>query len=200
MNPRARSSFPKFIGSTPHFVVVYRGMDTQLKIKNRLLCMGALVLLGTAALGASGGDEPQRRWKTTPDDHAARRALMTHSGNSGAVMFSPGVQTEGSYYTYERDLAPEYNRRDEKLAITVPDATAGWYAWPVQSRPSLNDRDFFTTSKNPNTFVFPGTDGYSSYDRHQREIRRDRIRENQTHIYIHKRGDRGSNARRNRFR
>ncbi len=175
-------------------------MDTQSKMKNRLLCLGALTLVGTAACCASAGDEDQRRWKTTPSDHDARRALMTSSGNSSAVLFAPGVQTEGSFYTYERDLTPEYGRRDEQLSISVPNATAGWYAWPAQARPSLTDRDYFTVSNNPNTFIFPGTDGYSSYDQHRREIRRDRILENQTPVYIIRGGVRGNRSNRNRVR
>ena len=181
-------------------MVVYLCMKTQLKNMNRASCVVALALVGALSSSSLAGDQDERRWKTTPSDHAARRALMTSSGNSSALMFSPGVQTEGSFYTYERDMAPEFSRRDAQLSISVPNATAGWYAWPVQARPSLNDRDYFTVSSNPNTFIFPGSDGYSSHDQYQREVRRDRILKNQKHIYIHRSGSRGNPSKRNRVR
>jgi hypothetical protein len=174
-------------------------MDTQLKNRKRVFCLGALALISMAALGAQAGDDEKSRWKTTPGDHAQRRALMTSSGNSSAAIFAPGVRTEGSFYTYERDLAPEYNRRDSRLSLSVPDATAGWYAWPTPARPDLNDRDYFSTSSNPNTFIFPGTGGFASYDQHRREIRRDQILKNQRPVYIF-RGTRGTHKNRNRVR
>jgi len=184
---------------------LYIGMTLQLKNMNRSVTARALLALGALAICAGSSlagepDQDQRRWKTTPDDHQQRAALMTSSGNTGAVLFAPGVRTTGSFYTYERDLAPEFARRDSELSISESDATAGWYAWPTPARPSLNDRDYFTSSSNPATFVFPGSDGYSSYDRHRREIRRDRIRENQKHIHIHTRGNRGSHGFRRRVR
>jgi hypothetical protein len=175
-------------------------MDTQPKISNGIVRLGALTLIAMTALSAHAADEEQRRWKTTPDDHAQRRALMTSSGNSSAMLFAPGVRTEGSFYTYERDLAPEFDRRDSQLSLSVPDATAGWYAWPTPARPTLNDRDYFSTSRNPNTFVFPGTGGVSSYDQNRREIRRDRILENQKNIYIFRKGVHGTRSNRNRVR
>jgi hypothetical protein len=179
-------------------------MNAQPKKMNRARMGRALVMLGVLALGTgatiAGDRDADTRWKTTPDDRAQRAALMTSSGNSSAVLFAPGVRTVGSFYTYERDVAPEYDRRDSQLSLSTPDATAGWYAWPSPPRPSLNDRDYFTSSSNPSTFVFPGIDGYSSYDRHRREIRRDRIRENQKHIHIHTRGSRGSDGPRRRVR
>lgn len=149
-------------------------MNAQQKIKNRLLVVGMTAVVATFSSGLLGADQDQPRWKTTPSDHAQRRALMTSSGNSGAVLFAPGVLSQGSYYTYQRDQSPEYARRDAQLSLTTPDATGGWMAWPAQVRPDLDDRDYFSTSTNPNTFVFPGTGGYSSYNRYQRSVRRSR--------------------------
>ena len=180
-------------------------MNTQSKIMNRFMGTRALLVAGVvsvSAVGALANDDTNsdRFWKQSPSDQPQRAMLMTNSGNSGAVVFSPGVRTTGSWYLYERDLTPEFDRRDTALSLRVPDATAGWYAWPSPPRPSLNDRDYFTTSSNPNTFVFPGTDGYSSYDRHQSDVRRDRRYRSGTHIHIHRHGSRGSDGPRRRVR
>ncbi|NQX95802.1 MAG: hypothetical protein HRT64_12940, partial [Erythrobacter sp.] len=174
-------------------------MNTQSKKMNRLMGSRALLIAGVvsvSAVGALAGDDTRndRLWKQSPSDQPQRAMLMTNSGNSGAVIFSPGVLTTGSWYLYERDLAPEYDRRDNALSLRVPDATAGWYAWPSPPRPSLNDRDYFTTSSNPNTFVFPGVDGYSSYDRHQRDVRRDRRYHSGKHYHFHHHGSRGTDG------
>ncbi|MCR9075752.1 MAG: hypothetical protein NXI07_06915, partial [bacterium] len=86
---------------------------------NRLPMARALVMLGVVSLGSAalaGDGDGDRRWKTTPDDRPQRAALMTSSGNTSAVLFAPGVRTVGSFYTYERDLAPEHDRRDSQLS------------------------------------------------------------------------------------
>lgn len=98
-----------------------------------------------------------------PRSRSLDEGAYAHAGNSSAVMFAPGAEQNGSFYAYERDLAPEYARRDGALAISEPDATAGWYAWPEQARASLDDQGRFYTSSNPNVFVFPG--GHNQYTR-----------------------------------
>lgn len=136
-------------------------MRVQLKNMNRrasiavLPMLGSLVLVGCASSGQDRREVPH--WTLdAPQPHHEQQTLMTHSGDSSAVLFAPGAQAGGSEYAYERDLAPEYNRRDGALAVGEPDPTAGWYAWPEQQRPSLDDQGRFYTSSNPNVYVYPG--------------------------------------------
>lgn len=145
-------------------------MFAQLKILKRraslfaLSMLSPLVLVGCASSGHERRDVPHWSFYAPEYQHQGE-PLMTHSGNSGAVMFAPGAEAGGSFYAYERDLAPEYARRDGALSVGVPDATAGWYAWPEQQRPSLDDQGRFYTSSNPNVYVYPGGDDrrYHSY-------------------------------------
>ena len=133
----------------------------KLKIKNLRLALpvlASLTLVGCASSQQRTSEIPDWDWGDTDNQQYDRAGLMTHSGDSGAVIFSPGVETEGSWYAYEREYAPEYARRDSELSVRVPDATAGWYAWPEQQRPSLDDRGYFRTSRNPEIYVYPGSD------------------------------------------
>lgn len=136
-------------------------MRSQLQILNRRSGHAALSLLASFALaGCAGGGQERREvpyWSLyAPQTEGQPDPLMSHSGNSGAVIFAPGAEAGGSFYAYERDLAPEYARRDGALAVSEADATAGWYAWPEQARPSLDDQGRFYTSSNPNVYVYPG--------------------------------------------
>jgi len=122
-----------------------------------LSMLGSLVLVGCASAGGQRREVPY--WSlNAPGSQMNDTLAMTHSGNSDAVMFAPGTQTDPSFYAYERELTPEYARRDGDLAVSSPDATAGWYAWPEQARPSLDDQGRFYISNNPNVFVYPGGD------------------------------------------
>ncbi|MEZ6164824.1 MAG: hypothetical protein R3B67_10350 [Phycisphaerales bacterium] len=136
-------------------------MPAHLKIMNLRLALPLLssfALLGCASSQQRGEDIPDWDWGNSEIQQGDRASLTTHSGESGAVIFSPGVEAQGSWYAYEREYAPEFNRRDSELSVRIPDATAGWYAWPEQQRPSLDDRGYFRTSNNPETYVFPGSD------------------------------------------
>lgn len=163
-------------------MVVYVGMCAQPKnmttraAKAALPVLASLTLLGCASSAQSRREVPHWNWQTQAP--IQNQSQMTHSGNTGAVIFSPGVEMAGSWYAYERNLAPEYARRDTELAVGEPDPTAGWYAWPEQQRPSLDDQRSFNTSQNPGRYVYPSVDdgrrGYSG--RYNRFDQRRRVR------------------------
>lgn len=129
----------------------------------------ALTMIGCAGSSQSRRDVPDWQWRELEQQ---RSELMTNSGNTGAVIFAPGAEVAPSWYAYERDLAPEYARRDTALAVGEPDPTAGWYAWPEQQRPSLDDQEYFHTSRNANVYSYPGTDGHRHRSYHDRRDRR----------------------------
>ncbi len=139
-----------------------KNMTTRLA-QAALPVLASLTLLGCTSSAQSRRDVPHWDWHAQLPTQS--ESQMTHSGNSDAVIFAPGVETTGSWYAYERDLAPEYARRDAELAVGEPDPTAGWYAWPEQQRPSLDDQRSFNTSRNPGRYVYPSVDdgrrGYS---------------------------------------
>lgn len=149
-------------------------MCAQPKTLKRRVALAALPVIALLPLVgcASGGGSQARRdiphWESLPASQRQieRAGLMTHSGDSEAVIFAPGAEADPAWYTYQRQIAPEYDRRDGALAAGVPDPTAGWYNFPQPARPTLEDRDFFRTSRSPNTFTFPGFDpghGYRSW-------------------------------------
>ena len=148
-------------------------MCAQPKTLKRRVALAALPVIALSPLVgcASGGGSQARRdippWESLPASQRQieRAGLMTHSGDSGAVVFAPGAEADPAWYTYQRQIAPEYDRRDSTLAVGTPDPTAGWYNFPQPARPTLEDREFFRTSRSPNTFTFPGFDpghGYRS--------------------------------------
>jgi len=96
------------------------------------------------------------------EQQVQREQLMTHSGNSGAVIFAPGAEADPSWYAYQRQIAPEQDRRDGALAVGEPDPTADWYRWPVNEQPTLEDQEYFHSSRNANVYTYPGRDGHSS--------------------------------------
>lgn len=139
-------------------------MAPQLKILNRRVALATLPALATVMLvgcASSGGharrDVPE--WDTMPYEQQAQRAqMMTHSGDSSAVIFSPGAEADPAWYAYQRQVAPQIARRDDDLGVGNPDPTAGWYNWSLPERPSLGDRAYFSTSRNPDSYAYPSRD------------------------------------------
>lgn len=138
-------------------------MDRQPKSMMTPLLAG-LTLVSAAILGGCG---THRHSAAGPWDWTPPAVVETgNAGSSDAVMFAPGPQRDTTVFAYADSRGPEYDRRDEALGVREPNPYAGWYAWPVDPRPSLDHSESFYSGRTAERYVYPSTNTHRQHYRY----------------------------------
>lgn len=87
---------------------------------------------------------------------------MGNSGNSAALVFSPGLQNTGNLI-YADSSVPEFGRRDHTLSRLDTSRREELFGVRGQRHPSLNNRRNFRTSRNADEYIYPSTERRHSY-------------------------------------